>query len=181
MSTPNVRPVLDPLAHKSAIDALEAQRAAYRRYARTVEAQRAAVGDGDGDRAMAAVDRAASDFVELTEGARRLEPLVRQVHETGSLDQVRDMERQMERLMREARQAEAAIQNMTTQLEAWRDAYGRQLAEVGVVPGGAGSGASDAREAGGVPRPPARGGPYGAPAGDPPGAPGRATLIDRRG
>ena len=40
MLRPVIRPAIDPLAHKAAIDALHAQRAAYQRYARTMEAQR---------------------------------------------------------------------------------------------------------------------------------------------
>jgi hypothetical protein len=37
--------------------------------------------------------------------------------------------------MREAQSAETAIQNLSTQLQSWRDAYGKQLAELGLAPG----------------------------------------------
>lgn len=129
-------PQLDPLAHRAAIDALEAQRAAYRRYARTMEAQQQTLNDGDGDRAAAVAETAVRGFDELQTGARRLQPLLEQVSEGGAPEQLLEMRRQMEELMHEARMAEAAIQNMSVQLEAWRDAYGRQLAELGIVPGG---------------------------------------------
>ena len=138
MHRPIVRPLLDPLAHKSAIDALEAQRAAYRRYARNVESQRQQLGDGDADRAVAFAETATRDFDELDAGARRVQPLVQRVHEVGSADQVSEVRRHMEALMHDARSAETAIRNLATQLEAWRDAYGRQLAELGVTPGAEG-------------------------------------------
>lgn len=185
MLRPFVKPPLDPLAYRAAIDAMEAQRAAFQRYARTVEAQRTTLGDGDGDKAVAAADAVARDFVEISERSQQLEPLVRAVREGGSDTQLVELERQMEQLMQEARQAENAIRNMSTQLEAWRDAYGRQLSEVGMVPGraeavgdpappvAAPSGSGDAGAAGS-----GRGrGPYGARA----AAGGRVTLIDRRG
>ena len=184
MLRPVVKPALDPLAFKSAIDAMEAQRAAYRRYARTVEAQRATFGDGDGDRATAAVDAAVRDFAELSEGARALAPQLQQVSSAGSAEQAAELQQQMEQLMREARMAEVAIRNMSQQLEAWRDAYGRQLAEVGLAPGsaggpapvGEGEGAPDAALPGdGGARPGPRSGPYG------PRDGGRVSLIDRRG
>ena len=175
MSRPIVRPALDPLAHKAAIDALEAQRAAYRRYARTVEAQHHALGNGDGDQALAAVDVAARDFVELNEGARRLEPLVQQVHDAGSADQLQEIQRQMSQLMREARQAENAIRNMTTQLEAWRDAYGRQLAELGLPPG------VDPEAPGAAETVPGRRRPYVQPGFGPDTGNARPTLIDKKG
>lgn len=135
-----IRPAIDPNAHKAAIDALQAQRAAYQRYARAMEAQaRQPLGNGNGgDVAVLTADEAARGFAELEEGAGRLRPALDAVAEGGSPDQVAEVQRQMEQLMRDARAAEAAIQNMTTQLEAWRDAYGRQLAELGLTPGGAG-------------------------------------------
>lgn len=174
MFGPNVRLQIDPLAHKAAIDALEAQRAAYRRYARTMEAQQATINSGDGDRATAVADAAVRGFDELQLGAQRLQPLVEHVYDAGSPDQLLEMQRQMEDLMQEARVAEAAIQNMTVQLEAWRDAYGRQLAEVGLVPGaGDGAGEQPAAELGSG---------YG-PWGTAPAAPGRRgpSVIDRKG
>ena len=184
MLRPITKPPIDPLAHRAAIEAMEAQRAAYQRYARTVEMQRATLGDGDGDRALAAVDAATRDFVELGEGARRLEPLVAAVRDGGSEDQLREMQRQMEQLMRDARQAENAIHDMTSQLEAWRDAYGRQLAELGLRPGagreaGDGTVAPDPRD---VLRETARDAaaarePYGGRA----RGPGAPSVIDRKG
>jgi hypothetical protein len=162
---PILSPPLDPLAHRAAIDALEAQRAAYRRYARTVEANRATLGDGNGDRASAVVEEAASGFDALERGARQLEPLVERVTQSGSADQVREMQRRMDELMHEARAAEMAIRNLSTQLEAWRDAYGRQLAELGITPG-----TSDGSE----PAEPAARTPYTAPSQAP-------RILDRRG
>jgi hypothetical protein len=130
----SVTPSLDPLAYRAAIDALEAQRAAYRRYARTVEAQGTSLGDGDGDRATALADLTARGFDELETSARRLDPVLRQVTESGSATQIQEVQGQMAEMMREAREAETAIRNLTLQLEAWRDAYGRQLAELGFPP-----------------------------------------------
>jgi hypothetical protein len=127
---------IDPLAHRAAIDALDAPRAAYRRYARAMESQQQTLNDGDGDRATAAAELAVRGFDELQTGARQLQPLLERASEAGSPEQLVEMRRQMEELMHEARIAEAAIQNMSVQLEAWRDAYGRQLAELGIVPGG---------------------------------------------
>ena len=171
-------PHLDPLAHRAAIDALEAQRAAYRRYARAMEAQQQTLNEGDGDRASAAAEMAVRGFDELQTGARRLQPLLERVQEAGAPEQLVEMRRQMDELMREARTAEAAIQNMSVQLEAWRDAYGRQLAELGIVPGrgdverpGEGTG-SDGRGSGGY-------GPSGARARRTVGA--VPSLLDRRG
>jgi hypothetical protein len=128
-------PTLDPHAHRAAIDALEAQRAAYRRYARAMEVQQQSFGDGDGDHALAAAEAAARGFDELQVGAGRLQPLVERATKGASTEELLEVQRQMEALMRDARAAEVAIQNMTVQLEAWRDAYGRQLAELGVTPG----------------------------------------------
>lgn len=180
---PRVNPPLDPLAHKTAIDALEGQRAAYRRYARSVEAQQATVGDGDGARAVTVSDAVTRDFVALDQGARRLQPLVERVREAGTPDQLAELQRQMEEMMREARQAETAIRNLTSQLEAWRDAYGRQLAEVGLTPGaGTGGDAAPAEPPEGRPTGghPARG-PYDALSGRHGRQPRVLALLDRRG
>lgn len=136
MLRPVVTPALDPLAHRAAMDALEAQRGAYRRYAQLVGAQQARLTDGDGARAAAFAEEATRGFDALAEGARGLEPLLDRVRGAGTADQVREREHQMEALMHDARQAELAIRNLAVQLEAWRDAYGRQLAEVGLEPGG---------------------------------------------
>lgn len=165
---------LDPLAHRAAIDALEAQRAAYRRYARSVEAQQRTFDDGDADRAVAATAVAAQGFEELQQGAARLTPLVGEASAGASPNQMLELQREMDALMREARQAEVAIRNMTVQLEAWRDAYGRQLAELGLAPGAGGeAGAGDADAA-------ARG-RYGPRGGGAPAPAERApSLIDRK-
>lgn len=165
------RPPIDPLAQRAAIDALEAQRAAYRRYARAMEVQQRTLHAGDGEQAAVAAEAAVRGFEALRTGAERLQPLVGRVQEGGTPEQLVELQRHMEELMREARLAEAAIQNMTVQLEAWRDAYGRQLAELGIVPGGEAERTPDGSAAG-----------YG-----PPGGGGRRTaggvpsLIDRRG
>jgi hypothetical protein len=84
----------------------------------------------------------------------------------------------MEELMREARTAEVAIQNMSVQLEAWRDAYGRQLAELGIVPGG-GDAERTGEGAGNEGRPSGGYGPSGAQARR--AAVTVPSLIDRRG
>jgi hypothetical protein len=174
-----VTPAIDPIAHRAAMDALAAQRAAYRRYARAMEAERAALGDGDGDRAVRAAAAAVHGFAELQEGTQRLAPIVEQVVQGGDAHAARDVQRQMDQLLGEARAAEAAIQNLALQLEAWRDAYGRQLAEVGLAPG---SDAADGRAAG----PAGAGEPRAATYGDAAAAraahhAARVTLIDRRG
>ena len=170
---------LDPLAHRAAIDALEAQRAAYRRYARAMEAQQQTLTDGDGDRASTAAEVAVRGFDELQTGARHLQPLLDRVGEGGTPEQLVEMQRHMEALMRDARTAETAIQNMSVQLEAWRDAYGRQLAELGVVPGGDADRSGDGAAGGGDGRAAPGYGPSGV-------RPRRAavtvaSLIDRRG
>ena len=172
-----IQPAIDPLAHKTAIDAMEAQRAAYRRFARNAEMQRQSLGDGDGDRALAAADATAREFEGLALGARELQPLLEQAAASAAPDQLPDLQRQLDDMLREARHAEAAIHNLTLQLEAWRDAYGRQLAEVGLAPGGdAGDdGLAVAAAA------PGTGSPY-APAPRGARAPtGRPTLLDRTG
>lgn len=136
---PSVKPALDPLAQRAAIDALEAQRAAYRRYARTVDEQSRAVGSGDADRAVAASDAAARGFDELDAAARALRPHLDRVRTEGSPDQQADIQRRLDTLASDADRAQSAIQNLTAQLDAWRVAYGRQLASLGLTPGGAGS------------------------------------------
>ena len=186
MIRPPVRPAINPIAHKAAIDALEAQRAAYRRFARSVDGQRLQLNDGDGDTAGAAGAEAARGFEELEQGARRLEPMLREVRGAGSAEQLQEVERRMEELMRDARQAEMAIQNLSLQLEAWRDAYGRQLAELGLVPGSAAAGGEGPE---GAPADPtgatrdqvARRGPYVQPGFGRSNGAARPTLIDRRG
>ena len=176
-------PTIDPAAHTAAMDALEAQRAAYRRFARAVDGQRATLNDGDGDKATAVTADATRGFSELEEGARRLEPMVREVRDGGSADQLRDMQRRMEALMRDANTAETAIHNLSLQLEAWRDAYGRQLADLGLVPGSAGEAGENgaAPDAAGAAETPARRGPYVQPGFGRSHAASRPTLIDRRG
>ena len=67
---------LDPLAHRAAIDALEAQRAAYQRYARLVEAQQRVLNDGDADKVVLFSERATRDLAQLEQGAAALGPLV---------------------------------------------------------------------------------------------------------
>lgn len=179
---PIVTPQLDPLAHKAAIDALEAQRAAYRRYARTVEAQRTTLADGNGDAAAGVAEAAARDFDELEAGAARLQPLVSRVNDVGSADQLREMQRHMEELMRDAYHAETAIRNLATQLEAWRDAYGRQLAELGLPPGAAGEARSlGTVGVGGGYQDDGRRGPYVQPGFGRGAGRGRTTLIDKKG
>ena len=151
---------IDPLAHRAAIDALEAQRAAYARYARLVEAQQRVLNDGNPDKVVAFTERATRDLVELERGAERLAPLVARATAGLPADGLQDMRLRLDALAHEARRAEAAIRNLTVQLEAWRDALGRQLADAGIVVGGEGAPA---------PEP-----PYGRPAIAP-------RVIDRKG
>ena len=132
-----VLPVLDPLAQQAAINLLEAQRAAYRRYARAVETQRQSLGDGDGDRAVAAAASAASGLDMLHESARALHPVLDRASRLADPNQLRELQSRMGDMMRDAQFAASAIDNLTAQLQAWRDAYGRQLAEVGLAPGSA--------------------------------------------
>jgi hypothetical protein len=170
-----------PLAHRSALDALEAQRAAYQRYARLVEQQRQTLGDGDADRAAAVTDVLAREHDVLETGARRLAPLVVQAREEGGGAARAELEQRIESLMREARMAELAVRNLATQLEAWRGVYGRQLSELGAAPG---AGADDeeggpAGPTGDVRAPSGGYGPRGAGAQRTTGA--VPSLIDRRG
>ncbi|MDF1503723.1 hypothetical protein [Roseisolibacter sp. H3M3-2] len=141
-----------PLAQRTALDALDAQRAAYRRYARLVEAQQQALGAGDGDRAVAATDVLSLGHDELREGAAALPPLVQEARAGAGTDVRAELDRRVDALLREAQAAEVALRNLATQMEAWRDAYGRQLGELGVQPGsedrGAGAGGYGPRGAG---------------------------------
>ncbi len=132
---PPVRPALDPLAQRAAIDALEAQRAAYRRYARTVDDQTKSVVGGDADGAMTAATVAARGLDELDAGAQALQPHLDRVRQEGSPDQQADVQLRLETLSGDANRAQSAIQNLTAQLDAWRVASKRQLSEVGLTPG----------------------------------------------
>lgn len=188
---PNVKPALDPLAQRAAIQALEAQRAAYRRFAAAAGGQQRALGTGDGEQATRAADIVELGYAELDAGAKHLAPLVSAVHETGTADQLDEMQRHMTDLMSEAQNAEAAIQNLSTQLEAWRDAYGRQLADQGIVPGTAGSasgtgsssGTTDGAASDAAARSASGRGSHGSygPRGSRPDARGIPSLLDRKG
>lgn len=136
---PPVKPALDPFAQRAAIDALEAQRSAYQRYARTVDDQTRAVGNGNADSAVTAASTAARGFGELDAGAQALRPHLDRVREQGSPDQQADVQHRLATLSSDADRAQTAIQNLTSQLDAWRLAYGRQLAAVGLTPGSSGS------------------------------------------
>jgi hypothetical protein len=132
------RPItsLDPLAHRAAIDALDAQRAAYQRYARLVEAQQRVLNDGDADKVVAFTQHAALELAGLEDGAAALPPLVARATAGLSADGLQEMRRRLDALAHDARHAEAAIRNLTVQLEAWRDAFARQLSEAGIGVGG---------------------------------------------
>lgn len=174
---PPVRPALDPLAHRAAIQALEAQRGAYARFARTMDAHRTALAGGSGDAATAASDAAARGHDELADGARRLGPLVAAADASGDTTEREEVARRLDAMLREAQAAEVAIHNLTTQLEAWRDAYGRQLAEVGLTPG-AGGGGDDTQ----TPSVRPAGGPVGyGRRGHADAGPHPSSLIDRKG
>ena len=136
---PSVKPALDPFSQRAAIDALEAQRSAYQRYARTVDDQTRTVGTGDADAAVTAAGVAARGFDALDTGARALRPHLDLVRANGSPDQQDDVQRRLATLASDADRAQTAIQNLTSQLDAWRLAYGRQLAAVGLTPGSGGS------------------------------------------
>lgn len=172
---PRVSPAIDPLAQRAAIQALEAQRAAYARYARGADANRARLAGGDGTVATAAADEAVRGMGELEDGARRLAPLVSDAAAGASPDERQLLDRQIDAVLREARQAEAAIHNLTAQLEAWRSAYARQLSDAGVPTGTDGGTPGDDAAAPAA----ARGAGYTAPGG------GRTrtapALFDRRG
>lgn len=143
---PPIRPALDPFAQRAAIDALEAQRAAYQRYARTVDDQSRVVASGDAEGAVTAAGTVARGFDELDAGARALGPHLDRVRAEGSPAQQADAQRHIDNLTSDAERAQAAIQNLTSQLDAWRVAYGRQLAQVGLAPGSAGTQARDAAD-----------------------------------
>ena len=168
--TGSIRPAINPIAQRAAIDALEAQRAAYQRFARMVEQQQATLGDGDGDRAVAFADEAVRGFQELDRGAQQLAPLLAEARAVETPDDAQAMRRRLSDLTREAQRAELSIRNLSAQLEAWRDAYGRQLGELGITPG-APPGSSESVDAG-------RGGRTGRGYGAPGSIP---SLIDRRG
>jgi DNA repair exonuclease SbcCD ATPase subunit len=173
-----VSPSIDPLAQRAAIDALDAQRAAYRRYARTLEAQRGTLTDGDPDKAAAAVDEATRGYAELQAGAQQLAPTLDRVRQSSNVDELREIQQRVEQLMREAQSAESAIQNLSTQLQSWRDAYGKQLAELGLPPGGdaGGTGGGDQTSDGTV-----RGATYGSPGFSRMPGPGPSPrILDRK-
>lgn len=128
---------IDLHAQRTAIDALEAQRAAYRRFARLAESQQSSLATGDVDQVSAFTDGAAQTVRDLDAGARHVRTLVDRASHTASEAELREVERMMNSMMTEARNAETSIRNLTTQLEAWRDAYGRQLTELGITPGSA--------------------------------------------
>jgi hypothetical protein len=178
-----IQPAINPVSHRAAIDALDGQRAAYRRYARQIEAQQQALTDGDGDKAVAASERAAQTFAELDAGARALAPLLDEARAGAGDDERRDVERRIDEMMREARTAEVAIRNLATQLEAWRDAYGRQLAEEGIEPGATpddAAGAPRVLTGGASAAGPGYGSGYG-PRGRPVDRRGVPALLDRKG
>jgi hypothetical protein len=166
-----MRPVsslLDPLAHKAAIDAMEAQRAAYRRFARLVETQQQSLNHGDADRAATVADEVTLGSAELEAGARELAPLVAHARGAAGEGQREEIQRTIEALAHDAQKAEQAIRNLSSQLEAWRDATGRQLSELGIVPDGANDG---------TPSPDTPRGRYGAPNANAP----VPRILDRRG
>ncbi|HEY0777148.1 MAG TPA: hypothetical protein VGD56_04200, partial [Gemmatirosa sp.] len=90
------------------------------------------------DSAVAAAATAARGFDELDAGAKALRPHLDRVREQGSPDQQADVQRRLATLSSDADRAQSAIQNLTSQLDAWRLAYGRQLAAVGLTPGSSG-------------------------------------------
>ena len=147
---PSIKPALDPLAQREAIEALEAQRAAYQRYARSVDDQTRAVGNGEADTAVAAANTTTRGFDELDAGAQALRPHLTRVREQGTPDQQADVQRHLDALSSDANRAQTAIQNLTSQLDAWRLAYGRQLAAVGLTPGSSGATGTDAAAIGGT-------------------------------
>jgi hypothetical protein len=154
----SVTPAIDPRAHRAAIDALEAQRAAYHRFARQAEAQQGPAAGGDLAEVASFTEGAARVVGELHEGTRAARALVHEASSGAGEAQLRELERRMDEMMREARNAETAIRNLSTQLEAWRDEYGRQLAELGIVPGASpeGDAAEPGRRYGAAPAAPPR-------------------------
>src|SRR5688572_7724878 len=109
--TSSIRPAINPIAQRAAIDALEAQRAAYQRFARMVEQQQAVLGDGDGDRAAAFADEAVRGFQELDQGARQLAPLLAEARAVQTPADAQAMRQRLEALTREAQRAELSIRN----------------------------------------------------------------------
>lgn len=140
---PPLRPALDPLAERTAIDAIEAQRAAYRRYAQAVDAHSQAVGTGDADRAVAAADTVADGADALDAGARALRPHLDRVRAHRSPEQQEDVQRRLAMLASDGDRAQTAIHNLTAQLDAWRVAYGRQLGAASLTPGASGRSTTD--------------------------------------
>jgi hypothetical protein len=124
---------LNPAAHRSAILALEAQRAAYQRYARMVETQQVSLGAGDADRLTTFADHASRELIQLEQGAQRLEPQLELLRGVAAPEEMQDIRRMLDDLAKDARLAQLSIQNLTAQLEAWRDEYGRQLGTLGVA------------------------------------------------
>jgi len=133
----SISPAIDPLSQRAAIDAMEAQRAAYRRFAHQAEAQQTSLGNGDLDQVARFTNGATQDMDALHKGARTVGSMMDAARGgTTSPADLAELERRMDAMMREAREAETAIRNLTTQLEAWRDAFGKQLADLGVATGG---------------------------------------------
>jgi len=124
---------LNPAVYKSAITALEAQRAAYQRYARMVEAQQGSLGHADMERVAQFAEHASTELDELERGARQLEPQLDILRSVAHREEALEVRRLLDDLARDAQLAQLSIQNLTTQLEAWRDEYGRQLGELGVA------------------------------------------------
>lgn len=133
---PTISTTIDLHARRAAIDALEAQRAAYHRFARLAESQQGSLASGDVEVVAAFTDGAVQTVRDLDAGARRVRSLVDHASHGASPAELIEIERQVNAMMTEARSAETSIRNLTTQLEAWRDAYGRQLTELGLTPGG---------------------------------------------
>jgi len=124
---------LNPATYKGAILALEAQRAAYQRYARMVETQQVSLGAGDADRLAEFAVRASQELGELEQGAQQLEPQLELLRSVSGPAEMQDIRRMLDDLAKDARVAQLSIQNLTQQLEAWRDEYGRQLTALGVA------------------------------------------------
>ena len=124
---------LNPAVYRSAITALEAQRAAYQRYARMVDAQNGALGQGDSERVAKFAEQATKELGELETGAKNLEPQLDLLRSVASREETLEIRRMLDDLARDAQAAQVSIQNLTMQLEAWRDEYGRQLGELGVA------------------------------------------------
>ena len=124
---------LNPAARRTTILALEAQRAAYQRYARMVETQQVSLGAGDAERLATFADHASRELTELEEGAHRLQPQRELLRSVSAPEEMQEIRRMLDDLAKDARLAQVSIQNLTEQLEAWRDEYGRQLGALGVA------------------------------------------------